>query len=84
MRWIFIALWLVAMVLFVAAGIGILQQQVWWRTAAVIAAVISLPVTILFLGNPAASNKLACIVVDIAVLVGVLWVHWPSPELIGS
>jgi hypothetical protein len=72
------------MALFVAAGIGVLQQQGWWRTAAVIAAIISLPVTVLFLGGTAAPNKLAATVVDIVILVGVLWLHWPAPEMIGS
>jgi len=83
-RWVFIGLWLVAMLGFLAAGIGILLQGTWWRTLAIAAAAISLPVTVLFLGGVAAPNKLACVVVDVTILVALLWVHWPSAEVIGA
>jgi hypothetical protein len=84
LRWVFIVLWLVAMVGFVGAAIGILLQGTWWRTLAVAAAAISLPVTLLFMGGTAAPNKLACVVVDVAILVALLWGQWPSAEVIGS
>lgn len=83
-KWVFVALWLVAMVGFVAAGLGLLFQQAWWRPLAVVSAVIALPVTIIFLGEPAGINKLAAAVVDIGVLVALLWAHVPSPELVGA
>ncbi len=66
---------------FVAAGIGLLTHHAWWRTLAVTSAAVSLPVTALFLGGVAASNKVAALIVDIAILVGLLW---PPVELAGS
>ena len=84
LRWACIALWLVAMAGFAGAGAGVLAHKEWWRTLAVTMAVISLPVAVLFLGGTAASNKAACVVVDVAVLVGLLLAHWPSAEVVGS
>ena len=74
-------LWMIAGIGFVAAGIGLLTHHAWWRTLAVISAAVSLPVTVLFLGGVAASNKVAALIVDIAILVGLLW---PPVELAGS
>lgn len=83
-RWVMIVAWAVALVFFVSAGAGLSLEHGWWRQLAVIGAVISLPVTLLYLGGVAAPNKLACVVVDIAILVGLLWAGWPSAELVGS
>jgi hypothetical protein len=43
------------------------------RQLAITAAVISLPVTLLFLGGVATGNKFACVAVDVAILAALLW-----------
>jgi hypothetical protein len=86
-RWLFILLWMVAMLGFVGAGLGILGILVppgWWRPLAITAAVIFLPVTLLFLGAVATGNKFACIAVGVVILVALLWARWPTADIIGS
>jgi len=79
-KWLFAAVWFVAMIGFVGAGIGVLQHQVWWRTAAVAASAISLLVSALYIQG-APFNAAAA---DVIILVALLVAHWPSAELVGS
>lgn len=79
-KWIFVAVWLVAMIGFVIAGLNVLQQNSEWRTIALAMSVISLIVSLLYIqGAP-----LNAAVADGVILVALLWANWPSPELIGS
>lgn len=82
LRWIFIGLWLAAALGFVAVGIGLLTHQSWWRSLAVISALLSLPSTILFFSFNI--NLVGALFVDVAVLVSLLWVRWPNPNVLGS
>jgi hypothetical protein len=80
LKWLFIAVWLVAGIGFAGAGIGVLQQQAWWRTLAVVVAVISLLVSALFIqGAP-----FNAAVFDVIVLAALLWLHWPPANVIGA
>jgi hypothetical protein len=83
-RWLFIVLWLAAMLGFVGAGIGVLAQREWWRTLAIAASVLSIPVAALFLGSAATQPLINASVMDVVVLLRLLWARWPSAELIGS
>ena len=42
------AIWLVAAIAFVIAGIGVLRQAIWWPMATALALVFSVPVTLLW------------------------------------
>jgi len=79
-KWLFVAVWLVAMIGFIIAGISILQQKSGWRTVAIAASVVSLIVSALFIqGTP-----FNAAVADVIILVALLWVNWPSIEMLGS
>lgn len=76
-------LWLVAGAAIVAAGFGVLGFVVpaaYWRMLAGFGASISLIVIFLyahpFYGVGAVAN--------VAILVGLLWVGWPSAQVLGS
>ncbi|MFN2191005.1 MAG: hypothetical protein ACK2UG_01505 [Candidatus Promineifilaceae bacterium] len=79
-----IIIWLAAIVGFLLAALALLGWGVpyaWWRPLAVVSAVISLIGVILF-WNAFASwfNKAGAITVDLAVLVGLLVLHWPAEQ----
>jgi hypothetical protein len=77
---LFVLVWLAAMAGFVAAGIGVLQQQTWWRSAAVAAALVSLVVSALFIqGTP-----LNAAAADVAILLALLALKWPSAGVVGA
>jgi len=77
-------LWLVVIAGFVAAGIGLLGQYAWWRTLAVASAGVSLLVLVLFASGTNTQPLLSAAVMDIAILVVLLWLEWPSAELVGA
>jgi hypothetical protein len=83
-----IILFLVALVGFVASALALLGWIVphdWWRTLAVVSAVISV-VTIVLFWNAFVSlfpNKVGALGVDIAVLVCLLVLNWPSEAALG-
>jgi hypothetical protein len=74
------ALWVLALLAFLAAGVGAGFHLAWWRTAAVAAAAVSLVLMALFwdprLWMGAATN--------VGLLVGLLWLRLPSTELLGA
>lgn len=83
-----IVLFLVALLGFVASALALLGWLVpheWWRTLAVVSAVVSI-VTIVLFWNAFVSffpNKVGAIGVDIAVLVCLLWLNWPTEAAVG-
>jgi uncharacterized membrane protein YphA (DoxX/SURF4 family) len=83
-----IILFLVALVGFVASTLALLGWLVphdWWRTLAVVSAVISI-VTIALFWNAFVSffpNKVGALGVDIAVLVCLLVLNWPTEAMLG-
>jgi hypothetical protein len=82
-QWLGIILVALATLGFVLAGLGVFGVPglvLVWRTVAVISACVSLMLLILFWHL----WLLVGVLIDIAVLVALLWLNWPSAELIGS
>jgi hypothetical protein len=81
-------LFLAALVGFIGAALalmGWLLPHEWWRSLSVVSAAISL-VSLGLFWNAFPSffpNKIGAIAVDIAVLVGLLWLEWPTEMAIG-
>jgi hypothetical protein len=69
-------LFLVPTVGFVAAAIGLLAGQSWWRQAAVGSAAFSLTGTALFPQAFPAGSTVGSVVVNLAILGGVLVLGW--------
>ena len=87
-RVISIILYGVAFIGFIAAALGLFGWLVphdLWRSLAVVSAVISLIALALFWNSFASlfPNKIGAIVVNIAVLVCLLWLNWPTEADIG-
>jgi hypothetical protein len=80
LKWLFILVWLAALIGFVVAGIGLLQQQSWWRAAAVAASLVSLLVSALFIQG-APFNAAAA---DVIILLAILALRWPSVDVVGA
>ncbi len=77
-------LWLMVIVGFVAAGIGLLGQLAWWRTLATASAGVSLLALVLFVSGSTMQPVLSAAVMDIAILVALAWIRWPSVDLLGA
>ena len=78
--------WVVAMVGFVVAALsfwGVFVPVDWWRPVGVAAALVSIAGIVLFFGTWPMFNTLAALGVDVAVLVAVLWLHWPPQSTFG-
>ena len=54
-----------------------------WRPLAVAAALVSATGIVLFFGTWPTFNTLAALGVNVAVLVAVLWLRWPSEAMLG-
>jgi hypothetical protein len=86
-RMIALALWIVTVVGFIAAGAGAFGWSLTagsWRTITVVMAVVSL-VTLAIYWNAFAvliPNKVGSIAVNIAALVCILSLNWPSTDII--
>ena len=73
---------------FIAASLSVMSWLVphdLWRTLAIVSSVISLIALILFWNAfPALiPNKIGAVAVDVATLVCLLWLNWPSEAAIG-
>jgi hypothetical protein len=80
------AFWIVALVGFVAAALsfwGVLLPLDAWKPLAVGSAIVSTAAIVLFFGTWPMFNTLAALGVNIAVLVAVLWLHWPPESVFG-
>ena len=83
-----IILFSIALVGFLASALALLGWVVphdWWRTLAVVSAVISI-VTIVLFWNAFVTffpNKVGALGVDIAVLVCLLSLNWPTETMLG-
>jgi hypothetical protein len=77
-------LWLAAIVMFVVAGVGLLGQNAWWRALVVASAGVSLLTLVLFAGGGDTQPVLSAAVMDLAILVALLWIQWPSVDLVGA
>ena len=77
-------LWLVVIAGSVTAGIRLLGQLAWWRTLAVASAGVSLLALLLFASGSRTQPLLSAAVMDIAILLALVSIHWPSVELVGA
>jgi hypothetical protein len=77
-------LWLLVIAGFVAVGVGLLGQHAWWRPVAVGAAGVSILALVLFANGDALQPLLSAAAMDVAVLVALLWIGWPSVHLVGA
>jgi len=80
------ALWIVSLTGFVVAAMsfwGVLVPGEVWRPLGVAAALVSMAGIVLFFGTWPMFNTLAALGVNVAVLVAVLWLHWPPQATFG-
>jgi hypothetical protein len=73
-------LWVAALIVFVGTGIVLFFGAQWWRGLAVAGSLLSLLV-IIFFWQP---NMILGAAVDAGILVALLWVNWPTPQLLGA
>lgn len=79
--------WVLALIGFVAAGLaflGILLPGAVWIPLAIVAALVSILGIVLFIGTWPAFNTVAALAMDLAVLVALLALRWPSASTLGS
>ncbi|MCL7455451.1 MAG: hypothetical protein M8467_20645 [Anaerolineae bacterium] len=87
LRWVFVALWILAGLGFVAAGLavlGVLVPVELWRTLSIVSAVLSIAVAILFLGGGMNQPLFNALAMDVIILVALLLLNWPPESLIGA
>ena len=80
------ALWIVSLTGFVVAAMsfwGVLVPGEVWRPLGVAAALVSMAGIVVFFGTWPLFNTLAALGVNVAVLVAVLWLHWPPQATFG-
>ncbi len=80
LKWVFVVIWLGAMIAFVATGVLMMQNQAAWRTIALAASIVSLVVSALYIQGPAFNAAAADVVIFAALLV----LQWPTAEMVGS
>ena len=74
------AFWVVSLIGFVVAALsfwGILVAADVWRPLATGSAIVSTIGIVLYVGTWPVFNTLAALGMDVAVLVAVVWLHWP-------
>lgn len=69
--------WIVALLGFIAVGIGLYAGSEWWRTVAIVSALVSVLGLILFWSSPATSPALSALVFNLVVMGSLLVLHWP-------
>jgi hypothetical protein len=80
------AFWIVSLVGFVIAAMsfwGVVVPGSVWRPLAVAVALVSATGIVLFFGTWPMFYTLAALGVNVAVLVAVLWLHWPPQATFG-
>jgi hypothetical protein len=70
---IFVLLWLISLVGFVAVSWGYLAHQGWWLQLALVSAAISLAMIVLWWGGLVVGSAFFALVFDQAVIAVVLW-----------
>jgi hypothetical protein len=77
-------IWVVVAVGFIVSSMsfyGIFVPTNWWRPLAVVFAVISLVGLVLFGRSWPAFNFIGAFAMNIAVIVALLWFHWPPIDM---
>jgi hypothetical protein len=78
--WLAASLWVVAGLCFLGAAFGLFANQEWWRTLAVIGALISLLVLAVYF-HP---FYVPVIVLNAGIAIALVWFRWPTSHLVGS
>lgn len=81
------AFWIVSLTGFVIAAMsfwGVVLPGSVWRPLAVASALVSIAGIACFFGTWPMFYSLAALSVNVAVLVAVLWLHWPPQATFGS
>jgi hypothetical protein len=81
------AFWIVSLVGFVIAAMsfwGVVMPGSVWRPLAVAVALVSATGIVMFFGTWPMFYTLAALSVNVAVLVAVLWLHWPPQATFGG
>jgi hypothetical protein len=79
--------WIVSLIGFVIAALsfwGLVVPAGVWRPLAVASALVSGSGIVLFFGTWPMFNTLAALGVNVAVLVAVVWLRWPSEAMLGG
>lgn len=87
LRWAFVAVWILAGLGFVAAGLavlGVLVPVELWRMLSIASAALSLVVAVLFLGGGMNQPLFNALAMDVVILVALLVFQWPPESLIGA
>lgn len=71
-------LWVLAVAGFVAAAIGLFGESDWWRTLAIVSALISIVGLILYWASPATSPAISAFVFNLLVLGALVVLNWPA------
>lgn len=82
-QWIGIILVVITVFGFVLAGLGVFGVPGLaglWRSIAVVSSIISLILLVLF-WHP---WLIIGVLIDSAIIISMLWIKWPSPELLGQ
>jgi hypothetical protein len=79
-----VVLFLIATIGFVIAAVGLWNGAEWFRTAAVVSAVVSLLAIGLFPAQLPTFSMIGAVAVDVALLAAILVFHWPATEVIGA
>ena len=69
-----------AAVLLMAGGLGLLAHAGWWRSVAAIGLAASFGLMVVYF-NP---WYLFIEAVNAALIVGIVWLTWPSPAMVGA
>jgi hypothetical protein len=80
-QWIATGVAAVALSLFVASAYGIASQAAWWRTAAVVGAVVSAALIVAFWDGLPTSPAASALLFDGVVLVALLVLRWPTEQI---
>jgi hypothetical protein len=77
--------WILSLIGFVVTALtfwGVPVPSEAWRTLAVVCALVSITGIVAFLGTWPTFNTLAALGVNVAVLLAVVWLHWPPDTLL--
>ncbi len=78
-RWLAALLAIVAAALCISGAVGLFTHLEWWRAVTVAASVSSLALFALYF-NPWLS---LAVLIDVALVWALVWVHWPSAAQVG-
>ncbi len=76
-------IWLMVIIGFIAAAIGMFGQQAWWRMLATFVSLVSLVAFALFWENPPTQPVISAAIFNVVVLVAFWVFKWPPSTLIG-